>query len=649
MAGGILGIGINSLLAYKSAITTTAQNLSNATTPYFSRRQVNFAEALFNSGVTIADVSRVFDNVANEDFINKTSTAGSLSTYYQSISDFEKSLDDDRTNIAKYINDSLNACQVLTTTVGNVQSRTAYLSQLSALANRIRAMSSEMDQKKSILNDDIRSNVAQANAVLTQIGQINRQISLQPSSDRADMLDQRNQLVHELAGYLNFKVRNEPDDNLSLSLSNGLELISGETVRQLSTDEDSEDASLLRINLESGYGGTIDVSSFIEEGSLGGMVNLRQGSYDNADRGLGRLALVIADQFNRQNKLGSDLNGELGGNIFNDINSTGLMQGRVNGNIDNTGSGTFEVSIDDVSQLQVSDYSLVFSSPTAYTIMRNSDGALASSGTVGTYPHTVSFDGMTLSINSGTFAAGDRFSIRPYQGAGSSTSVVMTDPKKLAMAFPVSAEPNINNLGMGSIKVDEILDTTNASFTTTSQALAPPIRVEFLTDSTYQLVDVDTSAVLEGPLSYDATTGADLFPTTGGYDPGYRVSLSGSIKAGDMFNIDYNANTVGDNRNALAMAGLYTKKIIDGNETTMNAAYISLSSQVSLQTNTAKTQLDSALTLVDQAEKRFYSVSGVDSMDELTNLMNYQQSYQASAQIIQSARTIFETLLGMLR
>lgn len=358
---------------------------------------------------------------------------------------------------------------------------------------------------------------------------------------------------------------------------------------------------------------------------------------------------MIADQFNRQNKLGSDLNGELGGNIFNDINSTGLMQGRVNGNIDNTGSGTFEVSIDDVSQLQVSDYSLVFSSPTAYTIMRNSDGALASSGTVGTYPHTVSFDGMTLSINSGTFAAGDRFSIRPYQGAGSSTSVVMTDPKKLAMAFPVSAEPNINNLGMGSIKVDEILDTTNASFTTTSQALAPPIRVEFLTDSTYQLVDVDTSAVLEGPLSYDATTGADLFPTTGGYDPGYRVSLSGSIKAGDMFNIDYNANTVGDNRNALAMAGLYTKKIIDGNETTMNAAYISLSSQVSLQTNTAKTQLDSALTLVDQAEKRFYSVSGVDSMDELTNLMNYQQSYQASAQIIQSARTIFETLLGMLR
>jgi flagellar hook-associated protein 1 FlgK len=179
--------------------------------------------------------------------------------------------------------------------------------------------------------------------------------------------------------------------------------------------------------------------------------------------------------------------------------------------------------------------------------------------------------------------------------------------------------------------------------------LAPPVRVEFLTDTTYQLVDVDASTVIEGPLTYDPAAGEDLFPTAGSYDPGYRVSLSGSMKAGDSFLIDYNANTIGDNRNALEMAGLYTKKIIDGNETTMNAAYISISSQVSLQTNTAKTQLDSALTLVDQAEKRFYSVSGVDSMNELTNLTNYQQSYQASAQIIQSARTIFETLLGMLR
>jgi flagellar hook-associated protein 1 FlgK len=448
---------------------------------------------------------------------------------------------------------------------------------------------------------------------------------------------------------LNFSVRNEDNDGMTLSLSNGIEIVSGQTVRSLSTMDDDEDATLLRIGLESGYGATLDVSSFITDGSLGGMVNLRQGSYDNADRGLGRLALVIADQFNRQNKLGSDLNGELGTNIFNDINSESLMQGRVSGNSNNVGSGGFEVSIDDVSQLKVSDYRMVFSSATAYTITRNSDGETVSSGTIGAYPHTASFDGMTMTVDSGTFTAGDKFSIRPYQGAGASTSVVMVDPKKLAMAFPVSAEANTANLGSGSIKVDSILDTTNTSFTTTAQALSPPIRVEFLSDTTYQLVDVDTTNVIEGPITYDPTTGADVFPTTGSYDPGYRVSLSGSMKAGDSFDINYNVNTIGDNRNALQMAGLYTKKIIDGNETTMNAAYMSLSSEVSLQTNTAKTQLDSALTLVDQAEKRFYSVSGVDSMNELTNLTNYQQSYQASAQIIQSARTIFETLLGMLR
>lgn len=648
MTGGILGIGVNSLLAYKSAIATTSENIANATTEYYSRRQINFAESLFNSGVNISNVSRVFDSVANNDFLGKTSTASQLSTYYDSVSDFEKLLDNDNTNITKYLQDTYKAAQSLTALTGSAQSRTAFLNQLGNLSDRIKSMSNEINLKKSILNDGIRSSVAQTNQLLTQIGQINRQISLQSEDARDSLLDQRNKLLHNLSEFMNFTIHDESNDSINISLENGINVVSGQDVRLLSTMEDSENATLLHIGIENGYSGTIDISSFMTGGSLGGMVNLRQGSYDSADRGLGRLALVIADMFNAQNKLGADLNGDLGGNIFRDINDSTLTSARVSANSTNTGSGTFEVNIDDVSDLKLADYRITFTSATAFTVTRTDTGDSVSSGTISSYPTDVSFDGMTVSITAGTFSAGDKFLVRPFQGAGDSTRITLSDSSKLALAFPVQATKSTSNLGDGTITVDDITDTTTTAFTTASKQLSPPIRIEFLTATSYQLVDTSDDSVIEGPLTYDPSTGEDIFPTAGSYDPGYRVSLHGTMKAGDEFTIDYNANTIGDNANARGFTDLYTEKVVEGTMT-MNQAYMAISSDISLKTNTANSQLASATILKNQAEQRFYSVSGVDSTAELTNLMNYQQSYQASAQIIQSARYIFETLLGMLR
>lgn len=648
MTGGILGIGINSLLATKTAISTTSQNIANATTPFYSRRQVTFAESLFNSGVHISDVSRVFDNVANNDLLDKTSVAAQYSSYYDSISDFEKTLDNDQTNITKYLQDTYNAAQGLTALSGSIQSRNGFMSQMQNLASRMKSMSDEILQKKSVLNDSIRSAVTQTNEILTQVGQLNNQIAALQEGERDTLLDHRNSLLHDLAGYMNFTIANEDNDGISLSLSNGISVVTASSVRLLSTQDDSEDATLLKINIDNGFTGVIDISSFITGGSLGGMVNLRQGSYDKSDQGLGRLALVISDLFNQQNKLGADMYGDLGANIFNDINDATLTSTRISANSNNTGSGTFSLNIDDITQLELTNYRVTFTSATDYTISRTDDGTSVTSGTIASYPHTASFDGMTMTISAGTFSTGDKFLIKPYQGAGSSCQLTVTDPRKIALAFPVEATKSLSNLGTGSIRVDDVTDTTTTDFTTASNQLSPPIRIEFITDTSFQLVNATTSAVIEGPIAYDPNAGIDVFPTAGSYDPGYRVSLSGTIKAGDQFNIAYNSNTVGDNSNAIKFTGLYTQQIVEGSMT-MNEAYMALASDVSLKTNTANSQLTSSNILKDQAEKRFYAVSGVDSKEELTNLMNYQQSYQASAQIIQSAKYVFETLMQMLR
>ena len=58
----------------------------------------------------------------------------------------------------------------------------------------------------------------------------------------------------------------------------------------------------------------------------------------------------------------------------------------------------------------------------------------------------------------------------------------------------------------------------------------------------------------------------EVFPTPGAYDPGFRVSLSGAAETGDNFSMEYNNGGTGDNRNAVLLAELQTKKTVKWGE-----------------------------------------------------------------------------------
>jgi flagellar hook-associated protein 1 FlgK len=279
--------------------------------------------------------------------------------------------------------------------------------------------------------------------------------------------------------------------------------------------------------------------------------------------------------------------------------------------------------------------------------VRIDDNKEVASGVMSGVPFSISADGFTTNITSGSFAGGDSFVVSPTRNAMQACNVVLNDPRKLAMAFPVSAEVATTNKGSGSISVDSIIDTNNASFSVPKQ-LNPPVRIEFLSPTTYQLVDANTNTAIEGPLTYDPSS-TSIFPTPGGFDPGYRVTIRGDIKSGDTFNLQYNLNTSGDNRNAIAFASLYSKKYFDNSNLTLNDAYHLMSNTISLKTYSTKIELDSSISIYNQAEQRLAEISGVSNIEEVANLAQYQEAYQASAQVIQVAKSIFETIINLSR
>jgi flagellar hook-associated protein 1 FlgK len=105
----------------------------------------------------------------------------------------------------------------------------------------------------------------------------------------------------------------------------------------------------------------------------------------------------------------------------------------------------------------------------------------------------------------------------------------------------------------------------------------------------------------------------------------------------------------GDNGNALALADVANKGVLDNGVTTVGKSYSQLIAQVGTAGAQANTALDAQQSILDQATSAQQSLSGVNMDEEAANLLRFQQSYAAAAQVINAANTIFDSLLSAVR
>src|SRR5690606_26908311 len=133
----------------------------------------------------------------------------------------------------------------------------------------------------------------------------------------------------------------------------------------------------------------------------------------------------------------------------------------------------------------------------------------------------------------------------------------------------------------------------------------------------------------------------------------FEITLSGRPSAGDNFSVSFNTNGVSDNRNALKLIDLQSRATVgvDPNApgttgTSFTDAYGDLVERVGTLTSQARTDEEATTAILKQATDNRDSVSAVNLDEEAANLIKFEQYYQASAQIIQVARSLFDTLIN---
>ncbi|OUR72929.1 flagellar hook-associated protein FlgK [Methylophaga sp. 41_12_T18] len=225
-------------------------------------------------------------------------------------------------------------------------------------------------------------------------------------------------------------------------------------------------------------------------------------------------------------------------------------------------------------------------------------------------------------------------------------SLALSDPRDIAVAFPMGVTNSSASTGTAQIDIASI-DTTTFPITLPYSA---PITLTFNNATNQYTVTrgADSNTFAYNP-AVDSGATIDLATVTAAWAAPVEMSLtvSGVPGNGDVTTLSASA-AIGDNRNALAMADLQTAKLLNAGTQSFADSYGVLVANVATRTHQADVGQQTQQGLLDQVELRYESTSGVNLDEEAANLIRYQQAYQAASQIITVSNTIFNALINAI-
>ena len=626
----MLKIGLSALLAQQRALSATSNNIANANTPGYSRQRIEFGErsserigsSFVGTGVDPSIVRRITDDIVAAQVYSASSSFGRADTFAGLAASIDNLLAADETGLHNTLQNFVNAGQTLADDPASISARQVVLSEARNLVSRFETFDRRLDEVGSEVSTRLQAVVTEVNGLGAGIADLNQRLlssGVPPGGQLPpDLLDQRDRLLGRLSELVDVNAVAQNDGTLSVFIGSGQALVLGSSSSSLSAVPGRFNPGETDIVLD-GVGGNLTISSFLSGGELGGLLDFRREMLNPASANVGRLAVGLVESFNSIHREGMDLNGQLGGDFF------GITASQVYPSRDNTGTGSATVSIVDVAALAADAYILSYDG-VGYQLNRASDGSVVTMTGTGTGADPFVANGLSIVVGAGA-AAGDQFRLDPLGNAFGTIEQLITDPASIAAAAPIITRSELGNSGDAVISAGEVADISDP-------ALLATTTIEFLDANNYSV---------NGAGSFAYTSGDDIVVN------GTRVQISGTPIAGDQFVIESNAGGIGDNRNALRLAGVLDIGVLDGGSTDLLDSIGQLITQVGSQTAGAQSQRDAQSLLLNQAEQALDSVRGVNLDEEAANLLRYEQAYQAAAQAISVADSLFDSLLSAVR
>jgi len=219
---------------------------------------------------------------------------------------------------------------------------------------------------------------------------------------------------------------------------------------------------------------------------------------------------------------------------------------------------------------------------------------------------------------------------------------VISDPRAIAAASAVTSTFSVNNTGTATAQSIGLVDASAYDRTLS-------VRLTFSSntgDYSYDMVDASNAVVSSGTGTWTAGNPIQL--------NGFSLSLSGVPRSGDDVDVAPTTAPAANNGNAAAFVALGKSPFV-GAMTLANGtlvagrsvtdAYASALSEIGVRVQSARSSSNISTSVAQTAEAARANKAGVNLDEEAARLIQFQQSYQAAAKMLQVASSVFDTLL----
>lgn len=609
----MLTIGSQAVNTFKKGLEVTSHNVTNIETEGYHRQRAEISSngqtvgTQFNgAGSQVDSVNRIYSQYIQNQLVSANSAMNRYDEQLKLGKQLEGVVAANDGGVQEFIQRFFDSIQNLASNPTSSTTGRVVLDEARNLESHMGNISTVLKETNAQVNNQIKDVAKEINNRLESLKNINNQVvSAVNLGTQAplDLMDKREQIVFELSEYMDVKAYYQKNGRVDIYTGDGrLPLLGDNTLTQLKV-KSSEFGDDNRMEVYMSISGEDRVvSSQITGGELGGILDFRKNMLDTSMNELGVTINAMVASTNWQHYQGWDLNGNAGQDFFEPMSTTAIHSSKNQGSEDGT---NIKVTFNPNSGVSEPPYSNVV-------------------GGINDQPAT--YGDKKTYLNNALSSLGD-FKARDYliQSDGAGGFKFFDNATKQDITADAVENP------VGKFQLDGL------EFDLSSPAMGTMVNRDSFLVKPHQAIlnnfhkDItDTNALAtRGQTPVDANASGSL-----------DDEVPGPAAYGDNVNMANIANLA-------SMKLLYADKNGQSSETLLGG-YSRMATSVGMYVRGTEIQLSSQTSVFDQMKSRMESESGVNLDEEATNLMKFQQAYQASAQIISTAQSIFQTLIGVM-
>ncbi|MGF7108016.1 flagellar hook-associated protein FlgK [Treponema pedis] len=613
-------LGKRSLFAHRQSTQTAGHNISNSSTPGYTRQRVNLdafepiyrpdlsraeTPGQIGQGVTIGSITRLRDELLDQRIVASTDELGYWQTRDSYLTLLEQVHNEpEDISVRTRMDQFWEAWQELSLYPESDAARQVVRTRSETLTDSIHHQYRALQEIRDMVHGDIEATVKQVNDLTGRIAALNEEIvKVKAMGDNPnDLMDKRDVLTEKLSNLIDISVDKRDEDETYVIHTAGLEIVQGSTHRTFDLK-----ASIGNDNYADVVWSDSGNLAHFEAGKLAALIELRDTDIRDEIRKLDTMAMNFVDLVNDVHRNAMTPNGKTGIDFFKEqyfINNT-------LGNFDANGDGEY-------------DSSYIFR-----ITGKNTLDPREQIGLEGT---------LTLSSGEGTVQI-------PYK----STDMV---------------SELIERINRSGAEVVSYLDQNNKLVlkgTTSLNKENPDFVIRHIEDSGRFLAGysgVLSASGEEGAYDWGRANAVDVldgaqFAVSPIAHPSGWLEMNPVIKS-DIQNIaagyrgPEGTAYPGDNRAALAIAAIRNTPVMVGNSKTFDEFFADTVTEIGLKGEQAEMMLNTQTAIVKELHDMRDSVSGVNIDEELSDIIKFQHGYNASARFISVANEMLDTVINRM-